>query len=176
MGYAHEVFLMLAGYEDITEAVNKPPLWWDQNGVPRFRPHHPDLTADIYADEVVLLRIACQSCLHEQLVQMTWSHGDSSRRLIHEEWAVLHKGGIVDKSRPVHTLVDAVRDGSVHYGDPPHHNDGRGEFCHAGCTMNVYDLKVEEFWVRKNWKWTRVSELEVILPDGEAKIAGTLNE
>jgi hypothetical protein len=168
---------MHAGYEDIIEAAGKAPLWWDQHGVPRFRPHHPDLSADIYACEVVLLRIACQSCLHEQLVQMTWSHGDSTRYLIREEWAALRKGEVVDKTKPIHNLAASARDGTIHYGDPPRHNDERGEFCHAGCTMNVYDLKIEEFWVRKDtadWGWVRVPELEVLLSDGEAKIAGKL--
>lgn len=47
------------------------PLWWDENGTPRFQPHHPDLCADIYADEVALLKIACQRCGREFLVQMS---------------------------------------------------------------------------------------------------------
>jgi hypothetical protein len=166
---------MHAGYEDIIEAVGKPPLWWDQRGVPRFRDHHPDLASDIYASEVVLLRIACQRCLHEQLVQMTWGHNDVMTCLIRDEWAALRRGENIDDSRTAHTLAAAVRDGSIHYGDPPHHED-RGEFCHAGCTMNVWDLKVEEFWVRKDWSWTRVPELEVLLPDGKAKEEGRLGE
>jgi hypothetical protein len=139
---------MHAAYEDILDAVGgKAPLWWDQNGVPRFRPHHPDLASDIYAAEVALLRIACQRCLLEQLVQMTWSPTD----VIREESV---------------SLADSVRDGTIHYGDPPRHDD-RGEFCHAGCTMNVWDLKVEEFWTREGFDWVRVPELEVTLPDGE---------
>lgn len=166
---------MHAGYEDILEAAGKDPLWWDENGVPRFRPHHPDLSADIYANEVVLLRIACQFCLHEQLVQMTWSSMQAVRFRIHVEWAALSKGDTVDKDTPIRTLADSVRDGSIHYGDPPHHDDDRGEFCHAGCTMNVYDLAIEEFWVRKD-SWERVPELEGLLPDGKAKAAGTLGK
>jgi hypothetical protein len=138
---------MHAGYEDILEvAAGKMPLWWDSNGVPRFRRHHPDLASDIYANEVVLLRIACQRCLHEQLVQMTCN----------DEWA----------NKTPRTLADTVRDGTIHYGDPPHHDD-QGDFCHAGCTMNVWDLRIEEFWVRKDWDWVRVPELEIVLPDGK---------
>jgi hypothetical protein len=166
---------MHAGYEDILEAAGKPPLWWDQNGAPRFGPHHPNLAADIYASEVVLLRIACQRCLQEQLVQMTWSTMDAMRWHIHVEWAALRKGEPLVEDKAIHTLADSVRDGSIHYGDPPHHED-RGEFCHAGCTMNVYDLKVEEFWVRKDFDWARDPELELLLPDGKAKEAGTLGE
>jgi len=166
---------MHAGYEDIIEAVGKAPLWWDQHGVPRFRPHHPDLAADIYADEVVLLRIACQRCLGEQRVQMTWSAMDAVRWSIRVEWAALRNGEIFDQSKARHTLADAVRDGTIHYGDPPHHDDG-GEFCHAGCTMNVWDLKVEEFWTRPELDWVRVPELEVLLPDGIAKLEGKLGD
>ena len=170
---------MHAGYEDIIEAIGKPPLWWDEHGVPRFRAHHPKLSPDIYANEVVLLRIACQCCLHEQLVQRTWGSGQAIRWLIHVEWAALSKGEAVDKSRSVRTLADAVRDGSIHYGDPPHHDDDRGEFCHAGCTMNVYDLKIEEFWARKDPPdsgWARVPALEILLPDGKLKAEGRLGE
>ncbi len=158
---------MHAGYEDILQAAaGKVPLWWDGNGVPRFSPHRPDLAPDIYAEEVVLLRIACQRCLHEQLVQMTWSPMDAVRWRIREEWAALRKGEQPVASAVLRTLADSVRDGTIHYGDPPHHDD-QGEFCHAGCTMNVWDLKVEEFWQRKQWDFERVPDLEIVLPDGK---------
>jgi len=160
---------MLPGYEDIIEAAGaQRPLWWDQNGVPRFRSHHPNLASDIYAEQVVLLRIACQSCLHEQLVQMTWGPGDALRSLIRDEWAALRKGERFDAEAPARSLADAVRDGTLHYGDPPHHAVGdSGDFCHAGCTMSAWSLRVEEFWKRADWDWGRVSELEVVMPDGK---------
>jgi hypothetical protein len=158
---------MHAGYEDILEATaGKVPLWWDAHGVPRFRPHHPRLASNIYASEVVLLRIACQCCLHEQLVQMTYSAMDAVHERINYEWSLLRRGDKLDENKPAYSLANAVRDGTIHYGDPPHHED-RGEFCHAGCTMNVWDLKVEEFWVRETWEWIRVPELEIVLPDGK---------
>lgn len=159
---------MHASYEDIIEAAGgKAPLWWDQNGVPRFRAHHPRLSSNIYANEVVLLRIACQRCHLEQLVQMTWSSMDSVRWSIHDEWAALRKGALYTAPKSLHTLADSVRDGTIHYGDPPHHDD-QGEFCHAGCTMNVWDLRIEEFWTRKDWDWERVPALEIVLPDGKS--------
>jgi len=48
---------------------------------PRFQPHHPDLCADIYADEVALLKIACQSCGREFLVQMSYGPCDAAQVL-----------------------------------------------------------------------------------------------
>lgn len=156
---------MHAGYEDILEAAaGKVPQWWDQNGVPRFREHHPSLSSDIYATEVVLLRIACQRCLLEQLVQMTWGPMDTVRWQIRAEWAAFRTGDKPAAPSSLRTLADGVRDGSIYYGDPPRH-DVQGEFCHAGCTMNVWDLKIEEFWARKESDWVRVADLEIILPD-----------
>ena len=168
---------MHAGYEDIIDATDgKVPLWWDQNGVPRFRAHHPDLAPDIYAEEVLLLRVACQRCLHEQLVQMTWGHNDAIQRRIGEEWLALRQGIAIDSDKAVRTLADSVRDGTLHYGDPPYHDDDRGEFCHAGCTMGVWDLRVEEFWAHEGSGWKREPALEVLLPNGQAKEEGRLDE
>lgn len=162
---------MHAGYEDILELGAKP-LWWDENGVPRFKAHAPSLSANIYAIEVVLLKIACQLCGVEQLVQMTWSSMDTVNAMIRMEWARSKstKTKVGNLPRNIGTLADAVRSGSIHYGDPPYHDGPDGEFCHAGCTMNCYDLAVVEFWKQGDrFEWNRVPELEVALPDAKAE-------
>lgn len=165
---------MRAGYEDIIAIADKlglQPLWWDDHGVPRYAEHHPDHRPDIYADEVVLLRIACQLCGTQQLVQMTWGKMDDARVKIYAEWAALSRGA---PKPDVGTggLAESIRVGTIHYGDPPHHTDDRGEFCHAGCTMNCEDLAVVEYWRRdqgSSHEWQRHAELEIELPQPAAE-------
>lgn len=128
------------------------PLWWDENGVPRYFEHHPKLCPDIYADEVILLEVECQACLRKFSVQMSWGRRDQM------EAVRRNPGG----DGPLPKLADVVRKHpeQIHYGDPPHHED-----CPSGPTMNVNDLRILEFWKRTAYGWARVVELEVNLPD-----------
>ncbi len=147
-------------YSDIIEAANRPPLWWDGNGTPRFATHHPDRCPDIYAVEVALLRVSCQECAREFLVQMSLS----KHYVMMAQFAYfkpMPEG--VERDDRDFSLSGQVRSGAINYGDPPRHD---GEDCIAGDTMNVYDLAVVEFW-RMNrttgFEWTRVPELEIEL-------------
>lgn len=135
---------MLHAYPDILELarlLDREPKWWDENGVPRFAEHHPKLCQDIYANEVALLRVACQECHREFLVQMSLSPMDLMRTEM-----------LGQKAK---SLAAKVTSGEIHYGDPPRHEDG----CAAGDTMNVDDLAVVEFW-RRGSEWIRLPELE----------------
>lgn len=142
------------------------PQWYDENGCPRYAPHHPSL-GPVYADEVVLLEIACQACGMRFQVQMTQAK-------LHEQvmatvWA-RHFGIDNEKIPPAwegHTLAAQVRDGIIHYGDPPRHCHRDDVPCCAGDTMDCDDLRVLEFWRRDRGvrEWVRVPELEVALPD-----------
>ncbi len=72
---------MLEGYEDILSRISEPPIWYDQNGVPRYAKFHPNMCPNIYADKVVLAQIACQECGEKFLVEMhasIWSDRDAS--------------------------------------------------------------------------------------------------
>jgi hypothetical protein len=168
---------MLQDYADIVDLaarLGESPRWHDENGVPRFADHHPSHCPDIYATEVVLLRISCQSCDVEFEVQMSWSQ---SSALMSQAKAMatlkqltgvrLHVGA---DSASLSSLTMRVKDGAIHYGDPPRHEHGQGRIdiggtC-AGDTMNCWDLKVMEFWTReKTHSWRRVPELEIDLPD-----------
>lgn len=151
-------------------------LWWDQNGVPRLAPHHPDLCPDIYATEVVLLQIACQACRKEFPVQMSWDAGGELLERA-KAFAMVERAVGVAPSHEVKASEDFtgklsthVTAGTIHYGDPPHHD------CATGVTMNCYDLKVVEFWTRAadindptttGRDWRRVAELEIELPDAK---------
>lgn len=131
-------------YRDITDAIGRQPLWFDEHAVPRYSEFTPDSTANIYADEAVLLLILCQGCGTEFKVCMS----DSAPRI---HWAKSTPGGEVVTYPP---MVERVQD--LHYGDPP--NMG---CCGAGPTMNSVPRRVLEFWKRDRMNWERVPELEV---------------
>lgn len=154
---------MLHHYNDIRSRISEPPKWWDEEGVPRYVDFAPDEVANIYAQEVALVDIACQSCGTRFKVAFSWANIEW-----HNGAPELHK-----RLTPEHIV-------NLHYGDPP--NVG---CCPAGATMNCDDLRVLEFWRKggeeftkpdpKNPKlriclpgyfdWRRVPELEVLLPD-----------
>ena len=136
---------MLQGYQDIIKKLGEP-LWWDEVGCPRYEEFKPSLCNDIYISEAALVRIACQSCGHKTLVGMSWS-----------------KSSCVFSAHPPNPLSDQIKDGYIHYGDPPPHN------C-CGDTMNCLDLKVLQFWKKERafHNWERDSSLEIELPDAKA--------
>jgi hypothetical protein len=128
-------------YNDITSRIKEPPLWYDENGVPRYCKFGPDEGANIYARQIALLEIACQACGERFMVAMSWSHT--------ETWL----------GDPMPSLGDRIQDSSIHYGDPPN-----ADCCGIGASMNCEDLHVVEFWERGVGE-QRVPEMEVLLPD-----------
>lgn len=136
------------------------PLWWDANGVPRFAAHTPLLCPDIGATEVILMQIACQNCAKEFAVQMSWDRMDALKRFQPQRHMMTNE----DFERQVVTssLSYQIAGRGPHYGDPPYHPS-----CQAGNTMNVWDLRILEFWRRteKTIEYVRIPELEVPLPD-----------
>jgi len=130
---------MLPTYKDIVTRVSESPVWWDSHGVPRYEEFRPEISSSIYADEVVLLKIACQGCAREFDVEMTWDRYSC-------DWT--------GRSRT--PLSEGIA--FIHYGDPP--NTG---CCPAGPTMNCIDLRVLQFWYRAGTGWFRRSELEIEL-------------
>jgi hypothetical protein len=135
---------MHEAYEDITSQLGEPG-WYDECAVPRYCPFSPSRLADVYADECVLLEIACQECGRRFRVAM-------SESACHR--AMCDLGDL--------TLRKGIEDGWLHYGDPPHHQgDGNGAPCYAGATMNCDDLAVLEYWCRDGRReWTRIRGLE----------------
>ena len=136
-------------YADIRAKIAEPPTWWDEYAVPRYCPFAPNQVANIYAEHVALVWIACQNCGAAFRVAMSGANDGMS--------------GVNDG--PVTDLRPRIADGTLHYGDPP--NTG---CCLSGPTMNCRDLKVEEFWSRErdenNWpEWRRLPVHEVLLQD-----------
>lgn len=127
-------------YRDIRDRIAEPPKWWDESAVPRWSDFAPNEGANIYAEEIALLRIRCQNCGHEFDVAMSTCAMDRAFK------------------RP--SLEAMIRDGSIHYGDPP--NAG---CCPSGPTMNSEPVRVLQFWRRKGWDPERVPELEIDFPE-----------
>lgn len=139
---------MKATFEDITSRVQESPSWHDMNGTPRYGKFIPKNCPDIYAEEIALIEIGCQSCQKMFQVEMHWSHMNSGI------------GGL-----PIPRLSE--NPAFVHYGDPPNHG------C-VGDTMNCLDYKILEFYkplpieqiTGENWgDFLRCPDLEISLLD-----------
>ena len=87
-------------YIDITERIAEPPKWWDEHGVPRYAEFSPYLVANIYAEEVVLVEIACQAC----------------RSLFPVAFSSQGGAGPREDGR---SLADNIRSGEIHYAIRP---------------------------------------------------------
>ncbi len=133
--------MMLCPYRDITDRLGDP-LWWDEAGVPRYVEFGPNESNNIYATEVALLEVACQSCHNRMRVAMSYHCLD--------DIMVKYPAG------PLSGRVEAL-----HYGDPPCWE------CAGGATMNCIDIRVIEFWQAQPLAdWKRLPELEIgIVPD-----------
>jgi hypothetical protein len=139
---------MLRDYSDITDQLGDP-LWWDDHGAPRYCDFSP-LRATIYKKYVVLAQVQCQGC---DRVFRAASARPEGRHYI-SEWR--------ETELPTSTDI-----GSFHFGDPPRHDDCIGE------TMNIYTLRILEFWERDPTvleldanPWRRRRELEFVYGPG----------
>ena len=127
-------------YPDIKARCGEP-LWYDENGTPRYEPFQPRLCSMTYANEAALLLIECQACGRPFEVAITRSPYSN----------------ILGVPYP-RTLAEDIESGYVHYGDPPVH-DG----CLAGPTMNCIDKQVLQYWRKREaapWEWERIRGLE----------------
>lgn len=79
-------------YYDILKCTDKPPIWWDERGVPRFETFVPNLHVSPHSMECVLFNVCCQCCyapyvvcmsshrkfvLREQILTKQLNYGDS---------------------------------------------------------------------------------------------------
>jgi hypothetical protein len=130
-------------YNDITSRIPEKPKWYDEFAVPRYCEFSPNEVADIYANEVALVHIKCQACRADFFVAFSIS--------------------MIQRIRGAQTLVEQIRDGSLHYGDPP--NSG---CCGSGATMNCHDERVLQYWhkgERSPFDWQRDPSLEISLDE-----------
>ena len=138
---------MLPDYSDIESRLGDP-LWWDQNGVPRYEPFHPRYCG-VYAHYATLMIVTCQNCGRQFRVGI-WR----------ERHIQSYKEGKLEFVSPTMPTVEDA--GSFYYGDPPRHDTGptpSGE-CPCGDTMTSDPRQILEFWRWTGWDWERVPELE----------------
>ncbi len=140
---------MKAAYLDIRNKIKEEPIWYDENGVPRYEKFSPDLSPNIYANEVILLEIACQYCHQKFLVEMNFCKMDlilnKNRKTFQERISYF-----IENKKNQQLYVP------IHYGDPPRHDcNGGGE------TMNCDDLRIKEFWMKKKFEWQRIKKYEI---------------
>lgn len=121
-------------YQDIIEAFDSSPKWFDEHGVPRNVPFHPQEVADVYAREVALVRVRCQGCGTVFLVAVSWAVADGM-------------DGIAKLSKEPK---------GIEYGDPP--NVG---CCSTGPTMTSVPIRIVQFWQRRRDGWRRDATKEV---------------
>lgn len=139
---------MHCGYRDIRDKISDPPMWFDENAVPRYVPFSPRELSNIYAREAALVEIACQNCQTKFKVAF-------SRCAMDDVQSQMMGVGPV-------TLAETIKEKTIHYGDPP--NIG---CCPAGPTMNSDPLRVLEFWTREELEWVRDYALEIDIADDE---------
>lgn len=138
---------MNAAYLDIVSRIKEEPKWWDENGTPRYCEFHPSQLSDIYAEKCALIKIACQNCGQEFKVAYSQNR-----------YSILNIIA-TNSGMEFHDLEELIKNGSLHYGDPP--NTG---CCSAGATMNCEDIEVLEYWYRdENCNWVRNTNLEISL-------------
>lgn len=137
---------MKTDYADIVQKAGAP-LWWDENGAPRYVEFHPE-RCGVYVQAVALLRVACQSCGREFVVASAPKQSSVK---------------VAFPQRKAQDPWEAI--GSFHYGDPPR-GEPEHEGCAAGPSMNTVPLAVVQFWVRKSesFRWKREKAYEFRLP------------
>ena len=131
---------MLPDYDDIRSLIDRKPDWFDDNGVPRYAPFHPNMLG-VYDRFAIYAEIGCQHCDERFHV------GVGTPDL------VLRAGEAYR-----YTLEELA--GGFHYGDPPRHSDERNRSC-VGDTMNCDDHRIIEAWTRsRRGDWERMPDLE----------------
>jgi hypothetical protein len=144
-------------YGEIIERLGEP-RWWGEQGVPRYCPFSPGEADSIYADQVALVRIECQSCGHPFDVCYSSSHSDSLLEE-REDLAAYIRATVLEESLFKTGPLRGMRR-ELHYGDPPNIC-----CCAAGPTMTAIPVRVLEFWRRDRSSsredWTRDPALEV---------------
>jgi hypothetical protein len=139
---------MLPDYADIRAlAPDREPDWWDNDGVPRYAPFHPDMLG-VYDRWAILAEIGCQGCDRRLLVGCGWS--------IYDRYRYARAG-----DPPVEPPTLARLAETFGYGDPPIHR------C-IGDTMSTYPTRIVQAWSRtsgSDWARDPVCEGAVDMPD-----------
>lgn len=126
-------------YLDIIEKAGSP-LWYDENGVPRYVEFHPNLCVMTSAEEAFLVEVVCQGCGTVFRVALTWKNEERC---------------IAGHVLPPPDRLTKTGGSGLHYGDPP--NVG---CCVAGPTMSSDFHRIIEAWVRSGGQYSQWIKLE----------------
>lgn len=130
---------MKASFDDLIkmgEMLGMQPKWYDVFAIPRFSDFHPDMVANIHAEEAALVEIRCQNC---------------------------GKSFYVVTARPTKSaLAEDILHGYVEYGDPPRHNNCIGETM-LSWTIRVAEFW--QNGKATGYTWRRNKKYEVFLMD-----------
>ena len=142
---------MLPDYQDIRSRIDEEPKWFDGNGVPRYCKFEPRRTCNIYAREVLLLEIACQSCGKRFHVETNWSRWGYIPSYLER----------IERETARHIKHGGDLDLRIGWGDPPRH-DCKG----AGNVMTSDTIRIVEFWCKPSGgEWERKPEYEFRVVD-----------
>lgn len=142
-------------YHEILDVMGEP-IWWTEDGVPRYIPFAPEEAGNLYAYEVALIEIACQACDHRFHVCISSTRMDKALK---DRVTVRDRIAGLDTPRRPGMLLPSR---SVYCDDPPNIN-----CCAPGPTMTATPVMVEQVWLRSHDEgWVRAPELErPIAPD-----------
>lgn len=130
---------MKTNYQDIVALAPTKPLWFDEQGVPRFCEFHPTRVVHRDAEEVALVEVQCQACGAAFPVALSWRSHDYDREMLDLP------------PMPRLTAGNKAMPHSYAYGDPP--NTG---CCRSGATMSSEFLRLLQMWTRPRFGvWDR---------------------
>lgn len=147
---------MNSSFEDITKQLGEPK-WYDDLGYPRYCIFNPDKISNIYACCTALLTISCQGCGREFEVAVNYTDHNFYRCFGEKMRAVAGTDNFQINKFIVpflNTLTPEDFANAFHYGDPPNHG------C-IGDSMNVFDLRINQFWLRLKLDWKRYKQFEI---------------
>jgi len=144
---------MLCRYDDLRALTDKEPIWFDEQGVPRWCEFHPSKANNPYADEVALLEIECQECRRRYKVAVSWSLA----------FAMIENAGKAGAATfdQLKANRPSLHPHNLCWGDPPCWE------CSAGYCMSCFERRVLEFWQRGEGvrEWKRLPECEIRLDE-----------
>jgi hypothetical protein len=105
-------------------------MWFDEGGVPRYVPFHPNRCALLGAEEALLAEVRCQGCGQPFLVALTWRDAG-------------HYPQFQGLTLPPADRLTKIGGNSLHYGDPPDIG-----CCDAGPTMGSDFHRIVQAWIR----------------------------
>ena len=83
---------MKTEYNDILSRIKEPPVWWDENGTPRYNKFTPRDLGQPYSDECCLLLIDCQECSRKFRVAISshalWRYENKTTIFSYSLWSL----------------------------------------------------------------------------------------